>query len=208
MVTEMSATLKPLPSDRDYLLHLMNDLENQAKHGTISEFIYTMLHKHIEASLLRLEDEMSNPIHHHDPQHTSPEKHRPNADVHVQPKTNPNNVKIQKIRPRILKSVSLRTKTKRVIPPPQSNATEEIQTTLSSRVIEVLWKHQTAGRLLTAKELTQHLPDTYPTYHNSKDEVIGCLRRLVSEGRIKRHENQNRALHYEVVIQTLDQPAR
>lgn len=208
MVTGMSATLKLLHSDRDYLLHMMNDLENQAKHGTISEVTYTLLHKHIEASLIRLEEEISNLVHHQDPQQTALGQQRPNTEVHVQLKTNTNSVTIQKIRPRILKSVPPRTKTKRVIPPPQNNATEELLTPLSSRVIEVLWKHQTAGRLLTAKELPQHLHDTYPAYHNSKDEVIDCLRRLVSEGRIKRHESQNRDLHYEVVIQTLDQPTR
>ena len=208
MVTEMSVTLKLLHSDRDYLLHMMNDLENKAKNGTISEFTYTMLHKHIEASLIRLEDEMSNPVPHQDPQPTAPGHQRPDTDVHVQPTTNPISVKIQNIRPRILKSVPPRTKTTRVIPPPQNNAPEEPKTPLSARVIEVLWKHQTAGRLLTAKELTQHIHDTYPAYHNSKDEMIDCLRRLVSEGRITRHERQNRDLHYEVVIKTLDQPAR
>jgi hypothetical protein len=197
MVVSVSARLKQLYVEQDYLLKMIDDLEKKAQLGTTSDFTYTMLRKKYETSLVNVEEEIFKKKHERKRQKKVRRKRKTKAKA--APKENPNVIRIKKQKKRVAVS-HLRRQYALAFRHARVDNERVYARSLSSHIIDTLWIHQNSGRLLTAQELIQQLQNSDPTFNRSRDAVLDSLRRLVSEGRIKRFEKANRVIQYKVLI--------
>ena len=94
MVVSVSARLKQLYVEQDYLLKMIDDLEKKAQLGTTSDFTYTMLRKKYENSLVNVEEEIFKKKHERKRQKKVRRKKKTKAKAAL--KKNPNIIRIKK----------------------------------------------------------------------------------------------------------------
>ena len=156
-----------------------------------------MLRKKYENSLVNVEEEIFKKKHERKRQKKVRRKKKTKAKAAL--KKNPNIIRIKKQKKRVAAS-HLRTRNAQAHRHAHIVNEPVYARSLSSQIIDTLWVHQNSGRLLTAQELIQQLQNSDPTFNRSRDAVFNSLRKLVSEGRIKRFEKANRVIQYKVLI--------
>ena len=102
MVVCVSARLKQLYVEQDYLLKMIEDLEKKAQLGTTSEVTYTLLRKKYETNLVNVEEEIFEKMHDHD--HQKKVRRKKKTKTKTAPVKNPNIIRIKKRKKRMLSS--------------------------------------------------------------------------------------------------------